>query len=99
MIKRRIRSLEALVESLAAILAGRTPPPPKRLQTAQDVMDLIQEQVEAVRAEPSAGALEKARVIGQLAGVARKAIETGALAARLEMLEAVLKERSGETKR
>ena len=61
MIKRRIRSLEALVESLAAILSGRTPPPSKRLQTvAKTVMDLIQEQVEAVRAEPSGGGgLEK----------------------------------------
>ena len=99
MIQFRIRRIEALVNRLAFVLRGTAAPPPKRLQTAQDVMDLIQEQVEAVRAEPSAGALEKARVIGQLAGVARKAIETGELAARLEILEAVLKERSGETKR
>jgi starvation-inducible outer membrane lipoprotein len=99
MIQFRIRRIEALVNRLAFVLRGNAAPPPKRLQTAQDVMDLIQEQVEAVRAEPRAGALEKARIIGQLAGVARKAIETGELAARLEILEAVLKERSGATKR
>ena len=99
MIQFRIRRIEALVNRLAFVLRGNAASPPKRLQTAQDVMDLIQEQVEAVRMEPRAGALEKARVIGQLASVARKTIETGELAARLEILEAVLKERSGETKR
>jgi hypothetical protein len=73
-------------------------PPPRRLQTAQDVIDLLQEQVEALRAERWAGAVPKARAIGYLAGISRKAIETGTLAARLEMLEAVLRQRkeSGE---
>ena len=99
MIGRRVRSLEVLVNRLAALLCGRTPPPPRRLRTAQDVIDLLHEQVEAVRAEPGAGALEKAQVIGRLAGLARKAIETGELAARLEVLEAVLKRRAGETQR
>jgi hypothetical protein len=66
-------------------------PLPFRLQTAQDVIDLLQEQVSLVRAETSAGALEKARTVGYLAGVALKAIEAGNLAARVEMLEAVLK--------
>ena len=74
---------------------GTTPVPlPFRLQTAQDVIDLLEEQVEAVRAEAEAGALEKARTIGFLAGVALKAIEAGNLAARIEMLERVLKQRS-----
>ena len=70
-----------------------------RLQTATDVLDLLEEQVEAVRAEPEAGALEKARAIGYLAGIALKAIEAGNLAARVEMLEAVLKQRTGGTPR
>ena len=65
-----------------------------RLQTAQDVIDLLQEQVALVRAAEDAGALEKARTIGYLAGVALKAIEAGNLAARIEMLERVLKARS-----
>jgi hypothetical protein len=48
-----------------------------RLQTAQDVIDLLGDQVLAVRAENEAGALEKARVIGYLASIALRAIETG----------------------
>jgi hypothetical protein len=65
-----------------------------RLQTAQDVIDLLEEQVEIIRAETEAGTLEKARTIGFLAGVALKAIEAGNLAARIEMLERVLKQRA-----
>jgi hypothetical protein len=74
-------------------------PLPFRLKTAADVLALLQEQVEAVRVEPEAGTLEKARTIGYLAGVALKAIEAGNLAARIEMLEAVLKQRNREGKR
>jgi hypothetical protein len=64
-----------------------------RLQTAQDVIDLLQEQVSLVRAEADVGALEKARTIGFLAGVALRAIEAGNLTARLEALERALKQR------
>jgi hypothetical protein len=78
---------------------GTTPVPlPFRLKTAADVLALLEEQVEAVRAEQEAGTLEKARTIGYLAGVALKAIEAGNLAARIEMLEAVLKQRNGDGK-
>jgi hypothetical protein len=66
-----------------------------RLQTAQDVIDLLQEQVALVRADEDAGTLEKARTVGFLAGVALRAIETGNLAARLEALESALKQREG----
>ena len=90
--KQRIRRLENLVEQLDV---GKKPQP-RRLQTAQDVIDLIQEQVEALRAERWAGTVQKARAIGYLAGIARKAIETGTLAARLEILEAVLRQRGNE---
>jgi hypothetical protein len=69
-----------------------------RLQTAQDVIDLLEEQVEAVRAESEASTLEKAHTIGFLAGVALKAIESGNLAARIEMLERVLKQRAEDGK-
>jgi t-SNARE complex subunit (syntaxin) len=95
MLRYRIQRLETLLSRLAALLRGPAPPP-RRLQTAQDVIDVLQEQVEAVRADTGSGTLEKARAIAYLAGVARKAIETGTLAARLEMLEAVLKQRQGE---
>jgi hypothetical protein len=64
-----------------------------RLQTAQDVIDLLQEQVALVRGEANSGAIEKARVVGFLAGVALRAIEAGNLAARLEALELALKQR------
>ncbi len=78
------------------ITPGTTPLPlPFRLKTAADVLALLQEQVEAVRGEQEAGTLEKARAIGYLAGIALKAIEAGNLAARIEALEAVLKQRNG----
>lgn len=64
-----------------------------RVKTAQDVLDLLDEQVDAVRNEQEARTLEKARCIGYLAGVALKAIEAGDLAARLEAVESVLKRR------
>jgi hypothetical protein len=67
-----------------------------RLQTAADVLALIEEQVKAVRSDQEAGTLEKARTVGYLAVIALKAIEAGNLAARIEMLEAVLKQRNGE---
>jgi len=64
-----------------------------RLRTAADVLALIEEQVAAVRADADAGALEKARTVGFLAGVCLRAIEAGDMAARLEALETVLKAR------
>jgi hypothetical protein len=87
MIKNHIRRMEVLVSRLAAALRNRAAPQPRRLQTAQDVIDLLQEQVEALRAETRAEAVPKARALGYLAEMARKAIETGDLAARLEALE------------
>jgi len=68
-------------------------PLPFRLKTAADVLALLAEQVRAVRDDPEAGTLERARCVGYLAGVALKAIEAGDLAARVEAVEAVLKAR------
>jgi hypothetical protein len=95
-IRFRLRQLEALLSRLSPAARGRKAASPRRLQTAADVINLLEEQVEALRADSGIGAVEKARVIGYLAGAARKAIETGNLAARLEMLELVLKNRSKE---
>jgi hypothetical protein len=95
MLKHRIRRLEVLVTDYAYRHGPK--PPPRQLQTAQDLIDLLQEQVEAVRSETWAGTLEKARVIGYLAGIARRTLETSTLAARLEILELVLKQRKGES--
>ena len=64
-----------------------------RLETASDVLSLIEFQVQAVLDDGDASTLEKARCIGYLASVSLKAIECGNLAARLEALECVLKAR------
>ena len=96
MSRQRIQRLEGLLKYWE--LQGRTKPPARRLQTIQDVIDLLQEQVEALRAEMVAGTVEKARAIGYLAGIARRAIETGKLAQRLEMLETILMNRKGPGK-
>jgi hypothetical protein len=95
MFKYRLRQMEALLQRLAQ--ARQAPPPvaPRRLQTPQDVIDLLQGQVEAIRHDGCAGPLARARAIACLAAIARRAIETGTLAQRLEMLEAVLQKRKG----
>ena len=73
---------------------GGTPLPAAfRLKTAQDVLRLLEEQVQAVRDAAEASTLEKARVVGYLAGITLKAIEAGDVAARLEALEGTLKGR------
>jgi hypothetical protein len=64
-----------------------------RLRTARDVLELLEQQIEAVRNDAEANTLEKARTIGYLAGVSLRAIEAGDLAARLEALELTLKQR------
>ncbi len=68
-------------------------PLPFRLKTAQDVLALLEEQVNAVREEPEAGTLEKARAVGYLAGIALKAVEVADLSGRVEALEQVLRRR------
>ena len=65
-----------------------------RLETAGDVIALLEHQAQAVLDDPKAKPLERARCIGYLAGVSLKAIECGNLAARLEALERILKNRT-----
>ena len=57
------------------------------------MLALLEEQVSAVRDEPVAGTLEKARTAGYLAGIALKAVEVADLSARVEAIERVLKKR------
>jgi hypothetical protein len=66
-------------------------PPP--LRTATDILDVLEQLTAAVRADPWAGAVEKARAAGYLAGIALKAIEVENLANRIELLELILKQR------
>jgi hypothetical protein len=61
-----------------------------RLQTAEDLVDLLQEQIDAVRQDPVARPIEKARCIGGLVGVALRTLEQRDLTSRIEALEAVL---------
>lgn len=69
---------------------GGPPPAPRPLHTAEDIVELLHEQVEAARADVSASPLQRARVIGQLAGQARRTLETAQIEARLEALQVVL---------
>src|SRR5919107_3733839 len=68
-------------------------PLPFRLKTAYDVLALLEEQVVAVRDEPDAGTLEKARCIGFLAGITLKAVEVADLSGRVEAMERVFTRR------
>ena len=66
-----------------------------RIGTARDVLEVLDEQLNAVRLDGSLGTIERARCIGGRAGVLLRAIETAGLEARMEALEAVLSERRG----
>lgn len=68
-------------------------PPEFRLRTAMDVLNLVAEQVQAVRADEDANTMEKARTIGFLAGIALRAVEAADLTGRVEALEQILKQR------
>jgi hypothetical protein len=78
------------------IRRGQSRPEERPVQTPQDVIDLVEEQIESLRAEDSLGTLEKARALGSLATIARKAIESGKVATRIELLDAVLHGRKGK---
>jgi hypothetical protein len=71
-------------------------PPQFRLQTARDVLELVEEQVNAVRADAGLGTIERARCLGTLAGIALRAVETADLEARLAALETVLRARGAQ---
>jgi hypothetical protein len=61
-----------------------------RLRTAQDLVELVQEQIDAVRHDPVARPIEKARCIGALVSVALRTLEQRDLTSRIEALEAIL---------
>ncbi len=64
---------------------------PTVLHSPADVLALIEEQVNAVRADPTTDPTERARTLGMLAGLALRAMDSRDLAARLEAVERVLK--------
>ena len=83
--QRRLRSGLTACQTLN--LAG-----PARIQTAQDVLDLMEYTINDVR-EADADALVRARCIGYLAAITLKAVETANLEARVEAVEETLKTR------
>lgn len=91
MLKRRVQRLESIVDRSAS--PDREPAPPRPIRSYKDLLAILEEQSEAVRATPWVGPVQKARIIGMLAGIARRLLDDNATAARIEMLEAVLKRR------
>jgi hypothetical protein len=82
---RRVESLESRP------LVRVVPPEPAPLDTPADVLSLLEEQMNAVRADPLVEPSEKARTLGFLGGLALRAMEARDVVARLEAVERVLK--------
>jgi hypothetical protein len=93
MLKHRLQRLENFVRRCAQEATDR---PAVKLRTHEDLIDLLREQIEAIRAEPWATTLQKARAIASLARVARQVIAGDILGARIEILETVLRQRKGD---
>ena len=93
MIKQRIQHLESLL--FRHVRQARSQPPLKPLRTVRDVIDLLEEQAQAIRSDPWSSTVEKARALAYLASVARRTMETGVIAQRMEILETVLRQRKG----
>ena len=87
---RRIEKLEQRASELVRVRAVPVPPP-LELNMPADVLELLAEQANAVRADTSADVQDKARTLGFLATVALRTMEARDLAARLEAVERVLK--------
>jgi hypothetical protein len=92
-IKQRIQRLESLL--CRYYRQAQAQPPARPLKTVRDVIDLLEEQAESIRADPWSGAIEKARALAYLASVARRTMETGVIADRMEILETILRQRKG----
>jgi hypothetical protein len=86
----------ALLQSTLPATGTRDDIAPTRLRTPADVLAVLEEQINAVRADPRIAPVNRARLIGSLASIAIRAIEANNLVARVEMLEAVLKLRNGD---
>ena len=88
----RLGNLRNAVACRGVVMPLRgVPDAPPSLRTAADVLELLEEMTAAVCADPFTRPEVKARAVGYLAGVALKAIEIRNLAARVDMLETVLK--------
>ncbi len=88
---RRVQTLEDRSLALRAATVGPVP-----LEQPADVLAVLAEQVNAVRADAASEPNERARTLGFLAGLALRAMEGRDLAARLEAVERVLKLRKDQ---
>jgi hypothetical protein len=98
MLKHRMQRVEAMLNRCTPTDACGNGKPTRRLKTAQDLVDLLEEQIHAVNQAPWTGTLQKAQAIGVLAGILRKVMEFSTVASRVEMLAAVLKHRRSDSK-
>ncbi len=87
---RRVQTLEQRMLAMKTVMAH-----PAALGSPADVLALIEEQVNAVRADPTADPTERARTLGMLAGLALRAMDSRDLDARTAAVERVLKLRRG----
>ncbi len=91
-LRRRVVSLEARAAQEAAFPKV----PPLALRDPADVVGLLAEQAEAVRRDPFAGPLDRARTLTLIGGMALRAMDAAAGRARLEALERALKARADQ---
>jgi hypothetical protein len=95
-IARRVGSLEASAPLMRIVPAEATTPLP--VEHPSDLLAVLAEQINAVRAYAHADPIECARTVGMLAGAALRAIEAKDLAQRLEAVERVLKLRKDQAR-
>ena len=83
---RRVQTLEQRMVAMRTVMAT-----PTVLDSPADVLALIEEQVNAVRADPTAEPTERAKTLGMLGSLALRAMDSRDITARLEAVERVLK--------
>ena len=86
----------AQLERRSAAEASFPPVAPLPLRDPADVVDLLAEQAEAVRQDPHAGPLDRARTLAVVAGLALRAMDAATGRARVEALERALKARADQ---
>ncbi len=84
-----VRRVQTLEQRSLALRPPAVPPVP--LDQPADVLAVLAEQVNAVRADAASEPNERARTLGFLAGLALRAMDSRDLQARLEAVERVLK--------
>jgi hypothetical protein len=81
---KRIEHLEVRARRVASTV-------PIDLDVPADVLDLLTEQVNALRADATIDPAERARTVGALGGLALRAMDARDILARVEAVERVLK--------